>query len=147
MTLIISFPIKHLLNYSNSQTLIFHRPIYIFNMLLIYLCFGNKAGGFQAICQQLNWYIFLRLLMYILTSLKALLSYLLTEFWILASSRITTLNHSSHISTIISKARSRMDLICRRFCSRIVFLFSGKLTSRPFVLYLNMPHEFGTHLF
>ena len=51
----------------------------IFNMLLIYLCFGQKTGSFQSIFLKHNCYILVRLLMYILTSLMALLSYLQTS--------------------------------------------------------------------
>ena len=95
MTLIMFFLIKHLLNYWLTITnytlpLIFHRLKIIFNMLLIYLCFGQKAGSFQSIFLKLNCYILVGLLMYILTSLMALLSYLLAKFWILVSSRIMT---------------------------------------------------------
>ena len=43
------------------------------------------------------------------------------------------LNHSSHISSIIFKARSRTGIIFEVF-SRTIFLFSGKLTSCFFVL-------------
>ena len=95
MTMIMLFPIKHILNYlltisKYNQPLLFRRLQIIFSMLLVYMCFGRKAGSFQSIVLKLNCYILMRLLMYILTSLLSLVCHLLTKFWILVSSRTAT---------------------------------------------------------
>ena len=64
----------------------------IFSMILIYLCVG-QAGSFQSICLKLESYILVRLLM---------------DLGIITDN---DLNYSFHISSIVSKARSRTGII------------------------------------
>ena len=115
-------------------------------MLMIYQCFGQKSGSFQSMYLKLNSYILVPQLMYIFTTLMALLSYLLTKVLDLGIIMDNNINYSLHISLIVSKPRSKTSVILE-FLSRIIFLFSGQLTPDLFVRYLNMPHMFGTHLF
>ena len=151
------FLIKHRLNSlltisKYTQPLIFRRLIITFNKLLIYLCFGQKAGSFQS--------IFLKLNCYHLGASINVHTYLINGITILPADKVldlgiitdNDLSYSSHISSIISKARSGTGIIFRSLFShnisllrqayitfvrpinRICLTSLGKLTSRLFVL-------------
>ena len=138
MTLIIFFLIKHLLNYLQTNLEIyltcnipsFHNNLQHALDLLMLLSKIWQLPINISKTQLLHLGTFTNVNIYLINGINILPADKVLDIGIITDKN---LNYSSHISSIISKARSRTGLTLKSFF-RTLFLFSGKLTSRLFVL-------------